>query len=699
MTTPVPPSSRLPNVRPATGTVVAEAERWVTDATREFLRQQGVKLLKPLGKAGAYGAVFEATDSMQRPLAVKIVKNPSDRESRKRHLRECQVLSAGKIPADLAPYCYMAHKAKLPGEAEWNNDLADGVQPFLVMSRIPGREVHEYVGGDRPLAMTERLELVSRLFEALARLHECGLVHGDPSPRNVLVEKDHRVRFVDLGGARDIGKVIRSMMSTMAVGGTPGYAPKSQLLGTEQAAVWTDIRAMSAVAFDALTGQRHDDTLNIEEKRRLLQASHVPAGVIRIILKGLREPDGKVAVDPSVYSTADEVVAALRMWRLRRARMRQALLFVPLLVLALAAMSAMWWQREATVVERQWQTARVLLEQVGKLSQRDSTGVRELVEQAESNLREVEVQGGGWTPLERSRRLGVAADVLRRALEKGRRLDALTPRYTTLGEILNKIPWQPDARGVETMRVDLEAEYLAVGKLLDAGDADQAEPRLTHFAARLISGWEANERARTVGASRAEFDRLFGGVPARLQSAARYGELKADAAKAKELWHAAHTVAEFELADKSFGSARQRLTDWLDAEESPEEKSARLQEAQSQVKVVAEQLLAAQAKNSQLASEIDTLKTQIANQTKLNQDDRLARQSAESQMSAMQTQLQGETTKRKAAEAKLAAAQGLADRVPQLEASLKSTQEALAKERGLSAQLGGGTIAERRFRR
>jgi hypothetical protein len=167
MTTPVPPSSRLPNVRAATGTVVAEAERWVTEATREFLRQQGVKLLKPLGKAGAYGAVFEATDSMQRPLAVKIVKNPSDRESRKRHLRECQVLSAGKIPADLAPYCYMAHKAKLPGEAEWNNDLADGVQPFLVMSRIPGREVHEYVGGDRPLAMSERLELVSRLFEAL----------------------------------------------------------------------------------------------------------------------------------------------------------------------------------------------------------------------------------------------------------------------------------------------------------------------------------------------------------------------------------------------------------------------------------------------------------------------------------------------------------------------------------------------------
>jgi hypothetical protein len=112
-----------------------------------------------------------------------------------------------------------------------------------------------------------------------------------------------------------------------------------------------------------------------------------------------------------------------------------------------------------------------------------------------------------------------------------------------------------------------------------------------------------------------------------------------------------------------------------------------LQEAQAQVKVVAEQLLAAQAKNSQLASEIDTLKTQIANQTKLNQDDRLARQSAESQVSAMQTQLQGETTKRKAAEAKLAAAQGLADRVPQLEASLKSSQEALAKERGLSAQL------------
>ena len=61
----------------------------------------------------------------------------------------------------------------------------------------------------------------------------------------------------------------------MAVGGTEGYAPRSQLTGEEQASINTDLRAMAAVAYDALTGTLHDDSLSAAEKRLKLKNAGV----------------------------------------------------------------------------------------------------------------------------------------------------------------------------------------------------------------------------------------------------------------------------------------------------------------------------------------------------------------------------------------------------------------------------------------
>ncbi|MFM7073753.1 MAG: protein kinase domain-containing protein, partial [Planctomycetota bacterium] len=702
----LPPSSRLPNLRNAAGLGAAAATTVLADATLASLRQRGIRILGPLGKPGGYGMVFAASDAQQRQLAVKVLKDPLHRESRKRHNMEARVLSSGTIPADLVPFCLYAHKTDVPPGDQPITDMADGVQPYLVMSRIPGKEVHEYVGGERPLSMSERIELVERSFEALERLHESGIAHGDPSPRNVLVEKGNILRFVDLGAVRGIQRVVAPMMSTMAAGcGTPDYAPLEQLTGELRTGVWTDIRAMFAVAFDTLTGQRHDNALPVDEKRKRLQDAGVPPGIIRIVLKGLRVPDLKRETDPRVFNAAREVLDAIRGWRRWQERRRQALVMSPVLLAFLLLSGWQWTRLQAEAADRQWQEVRVLRDQMGPLSDKEATRVRQLVETADQEIRTLEAERSQTNGFQRQQRLSGLADSLRLALDTRRHLEKLLPRYTTLGEMLNKLSWQPDARGLTERREALLRDWMAIKKLLDDGDPSAAAPRLEQFAGRLIADWEANERARTAATTRADWQRLLASVPERLRSTARHGELKADGEQAEEQWNKADDVPAFALADTSFASVRQRLNDWLDTEESEAEKAARVKGRAEEVARLGEQLLAAQTRASALATEIDGYKTQIAQQTRINQEDRLERQKSESQAAKLtaeranlQTQLRAASDGRAAAESQTAEKDRALTRLGKEKADIESAltvaqsalntaQSQLATERGRTTEL------------
>jgi eukaryotic-like serine/threonine-protein kinase len=100
--------------------------------------------------------------------------------------------------ADLVP----AHEAAAP------RPVAAGLwqgRRFLALEWCPGvdaltaaRELRETDVEGRPALLTLLLEVA----EALARLHAYGVLHGDVHPRNVLVDVDGGVRWLDLGLAQ-----------------------------------------------------------------------------------------------------------------------------------------------------------------------------------------------------------------------------------------------------------------------------------------------------------------------------------------------------------------------------------------------------------------------------------------------------------------------------------------------------------------
>jgi tetratricopeptide (TPR) repeat protein len=97
-----------------------------------------------------------------------------------------------------------------------------------------------------PIDAARARDAVGRLAQALAHLHDAGLVHCDLKPSNVLVEPDGRVVILDFGLAREMTRAGR--------GGTPIYMAPEQHRN-ERVTGAVDIYALGLMLHEILTGE------------------------------------------------------------------------------------------------------------------------------------------------------------------------------------------------------------------------------------------------------------------------------------------------------------------------------------------------------------------------------------------------------------------------------------------------------------
>ena len=126
--------------------------------------------------------------------------------------------------------------------------------------------VMEYVEGPAGRAQTLKDELLAAgtlpesrvraildaLTSGLAVVHAAGLVHRDIKPSNVMLRPDGSPVLIDFGSARPV--VTRRTESYMVA--TDGYAAWEQYVGDRSGqGPWTDIYALGALAYEALSGE------------------------------------------------------------------------------------------------------------------------------------------------------------------------------------------------------------------------------------------------------------------------------------------------------------------------------------------------------------------------------------------------------------------------------------------------------------
>ncbi|MGE4278058.1 MAG: serine/threonine protein kinase [Magnetospirillum sp.] len=123
---------------------------------------------------------------------------------------------------------------------------------YMVMEHLDGCTFDGFLtshGGK--IAPDLAANILLPVMDALRAVHQEGLIHRDISPDNVFLLQDHRVKVLDFGAAR---QAVSSRSRALSVILKEGFAPLEQYQSNGNQGPWTDVYALAATFYRAVTG-------------------------------------------------------------------------------------------------------------------------------------------------------------------------------------------------------------------------------------------------------------------------------------------------------------------------------------------------------------------------------------------------------------------------------------------------------------
>jgi serine/threonine protein kinase len=124
---------------------------------------------------------------------------------------------------------------------------------YIVMAYMEGMTFKQYLeeqGGK--IDFETALAILTPVMDALREVHRIGMLHRDISPDNIYLNKDKQVKILDFGATR---YAMREQSHGLTVLFKPGYAPFEQYSSGGKQGPWTDVYAVGATFYRALTGK------------------------------------------------------------------------------------------------------------------------------------------------------------------------------------------------------------------------------------------------------------------------------------------------------------------------------------------------------------------------------------------------------------------------------------------------------------
>ena len=130
---------------------------------------------------------------------------------------------------------------------------------YMVISFEEGASFKSWLGQlKRAPRQVELDRILTPLLDALEFVHKANFLHRDIAPDNIIIRKDGSPVLIDFGSAR--GEMI-SHSRTVSALVKPGYSPYEQYATTaSKQGPWTDIYALGATLYHAITGKRPPDS-------------------------------------------------------------------------------------------------------------------------------------------------------------------------------------------------------------------------------------------------------------------------------------------------------------------------------------------------------------------------------------------------------------------------------------------------------
>ena len=195
----------------------------------------GYILIKFLDKGGM-GELWYAENGIEKSAAVKILKKGSTDTDRLK--KEAKVMVSLDHPNICQVYDY---------------STVDN-RPCIIMEYLKGGDL------SRRMKRGERFDkkLISqwwnKLVDALAYMHEKGIVHRDIKPSNIFLTDKDEIKLLDFGIAKIIDSKTETVTVTGSFMGTPKYMSPEQVEDSKHIDYRSDIYSLAVTFYHLLTG-------------------------------------------------------------------------------------------------------------------------------------------------------------------------------------------------------------------------------------------------------------------------------------------------------------------------------------------------------------------------------------------------------------------------------------------------------------
>lgn len=178
---------------------------------------------------------------------------------------------------------------------------------YMIMNYIEGLTFEQYLnycGGSIPLSTA--LDVAIPVLDALRAVHHIGFMHRDISPGNICIDNDGRVILIDFGASR---QEMRENSKSLSVILKAGYAPIEQYQSRGRQGPWTDIYAVGATMYRAVTGQVPLDAID-----RLSEDDLKPPSMLGVQIDPFQEQALLKAMAVKIedrYQSVDDFIAGM----------------------------------------------------------------------------------------------------------------------------------------------------------------------------------------------------------------------------------------------------------------------------------------------------------------------------------------------------------------------------------------------------
>ncbi|MEE1219310.1 MAG: Stk1 family PASTA domain-containing Ser/Thr kinase [Ruminococcus sp.] len=253
---------------------------------------------------GGMANVYRCTDTIDdREVAIKILKDE--------YLNNQEFIRRFKNESKAIAMLSHTNIVKV-----YDVSFGDMIQ-YIVMEYIDGITLKEYIDQQGIIDMKDALHLTVQILKALQHAHECGIVHRDIKPQNIMLLQDGTIKVTDFGIARFSDKQTRTM-TEQAIGSVHYIAPEQARGAVTDGK--TDIYSVGVMLYEMLTGKLPFDgdsavtvalmQLQSTPKRPREVNPGIPIGLEQITMKAMEK-------SPEVrYNSAAEMLSDIERFRL-----------------------------------------------------------------------------------------------------------------------------------------------------------------------------------------------------------------------------------------------------------------------------------------------------------------------------------------------------------------------------------------------